>query len=97
MVNIIVEAFTDWNIKRPGAKLQGTVHVQVLFVVFNWVAFFYGSNERRDEYGARIALPVATAIQRGNIARVWQMNEKRAFEVLMDLIDSKPVRQRLFH
>jgi hypothetical protein len=82
MVQIIEKAFgvesADSGVK---SVLRGRVTVTVLYVVFDWVAHFYGKTDKVDSQGSAMSLSLDEAVKKNNLVRVQDLNQKRCFEL----------------
>jgi hypothetical protein len=86
MIGILLKEFGVWGEsetfpaegaqKAPRRKLFGKIHIKVLFVVFDWTTFIYGTRPDNDEQNT-----IDQAVAAGNINRVSQLNSMRSFEL----------------
>jgi hypothetical protein len=93
MIKIIVDAFSKAN--ETTSALGGRVEVSLLYIVFDWVAYFYGKSDKTDTQGAAVPLTLDEAVRAKNLVRVQDLNQKRSFELSMSTIcDSGGARRR---
>jgi hypothetical protein len=82
MIDILKKAFEMAEAETTdGSRLRGKVTIKLLYVVFDWVGYFYGTTDKRDSLGAPVPCSLDEAVKRDMIARVPAIMQKRCFEL----------------
>jgi hypothetical protein len=81
MIDILKEAFKEKEDADDRSVLRGKVTIKLLYVVFDWNAYFYGTTDKMDSLGAPVACSLDEAVRHGRIARVPAILQKRCFEL----------------